>query len=74
MVALVFILVPAYSYMSTKVEVLIARILLHGSNSLGKSIGLLFSFAIVFGILFLFYLHHWFNVNLFDYVNKEDLE
>ncbi len=72
MVALVFILVPAYSYMSTKVEVLIAKLLLHGSVSLGKTIGLLFSFALVFGILFLIYLHHWFNINLFDYVSNGD--
>ena len=67
MVALVFILVPAYRYMGSKIEVAIARILLSGTHSLGKTIGLLFSFTLVFGILFLIYLHHWFNINVFEF-------
>ncbi|MCW3083704.1 MAG: hypothetical protein JWP12_1070 [Bacteroidetes bacterium] len=64
MLALVFILVPAYSYMSAQVEILIARVLLSGSNSFGKIIGLLLSFALIFSILFAIYLHEWFNINL----------
>lgn len=74
MVALVFVLVPAYRYMHSKVEVMIAKLLLSGTNSLGKTAGLIFSFALVFGILFLIYLHHWFNINLFDYVSRDDLK
>ena len=53
MLTLVFILVPAYSYMSSKVEIVVARVLVSGSNSFGKTIGLLFSFALIFGILFM---------------------
>lgn len=64
MLALVFILVPAYSYMSTQIEMLVARLLVSGSNSFGKIIGLLLSFAIIFGILFSIYLKQWFNINL----------
>ena len=64
MLALVFILVPAYSYLNGQVEILIARVLLSGSSSFGKIIGLLFSFALIFSILFAIYLHEWFHINL----------
>ncbi len=74
MVALVFVLVPSYRYMSSKVEVMIARLLLSGSNSLGKTMGLLLSFVLIFGILFLIYLYHWFNINIFDYVSNGDFK
>lgn len=66
MLALVFILVPAYSYMSPKIELLVARVLVSGSNSFGKNVGLLLSFAVIFGILFVIYLHQWFDINLWD--------
>lgn len=65
MLALVFILVPAYSFLDKKVEYLIAKVLLSGSNSFGKIMGLLFSFALIFSILFTIYLHEWFHINLF---------
>ncbi len=64
MLTLVFILVPAYSFMGSRIEILVARVLIKGSNSFGKTIGLLFSFAIIFGILFAIYLHQWFHINL----------
>jgi hypothetical protein len=70
MLALVFILVPSYRYMSGKIEILVARILISGPNSFGRTIGLLFSFGLIFGILFIIYLHQWFNINLWDYFNK----
>lgn len=66
MLALVFILVPAYSYMSTQIEMLVARLLVSGSNSFGKIIGLLLSFAIIFGLLFTIYLKQWFNISLLE--------
>lgn len=66
MLALVFVLVPAYSYMTSKVELLVARVLVSGSNSFGKNLGLLLSFAIVFGILFLIYLNQWFDINFWE--------
>ncbi|HLC83448.1 MAG TPA: hypothetical protein VJI69_06435, partial [Bacteroidia bacterium] len=61
-----FILVPAYSYMKPKIELLVARVLVSGSNSFGKNMGLLLSFIAIFGILFLIYLHQWFDINLFQ--------
>jgi hypothetical protein len=64
MLVLVFILVPAYSFMSSKIEILVARILLSGSNSFGKTTGLLLSFILIFSLLFGIYLHQWFNINL----------
>ena len=64
MLALVFILVPSYSYMSSRIEILVARVLLSGSNSFGKTIGLLLSFGLIFSILFAIYLHQWFHINL----------
>jgi hypothetical protein len=64
MLTLVFILVPAYSYMSSRVEILVAKLLISGSNSFGKTLGLLISFATIFGILFAIYIHQWFNINL----------
>jgi hypothetical protein len=64
MLTLVFILVPAYSFMGSRIEILVARVLIKGSNSFGKTIGLLVSFAIIFGILFAIYLHQWFHINL----------
>jgi hypothetical protein len=66
MLALVFILVPAYSYMSAKVEILVARILLSGSNSFGRALGLLLSFGLIFGILFVIYLDQWFGIRLWE--------
>ena len=71
MLALVFILVPAYSYMSSKIELLAARLLVKGSNSFGKNLGLLISFAIVFGILFVIYLYQWFGINLLDMLKNK---
>ena len=64
MVGLVFILVPAYSYMSGRIEILIARTLLSGSSSFGKIMSLLLSFAIIFSVLFAIYLNEWFHINL----------
>jgi hypothetical protein len=73
MLALVFILVPAYSYMSGKVEILVARVLVSGSNSFGKNIGLLLSFAVIFITLFAIYLHQWFNINLLEVLKNKFL-
>lgn len=64
MLVLVFILVPAYRYLGEKTEVLVARILISGSNSFGKILGLLLSFGIIFSILFGIYLHQWFGISL----------
>jgi hypothetical protein len=64
MLALIFILVPAYSYMSTRIEILVAHVLVKGSNSFGKIIGLFISFAVIFSILFAIYLQQWFHINL----------
>lgn len=64
MLALVFILVPAYRYMSSRIEVLVAHILLSGRNSFGKYLGLLLSFTLIFSVLFAIYLHQWFHINL----------
>lgn len=74
MLALVFILVPAYSYMSGQIEMLIARVLVSGSNSFGKIIGLLISFTIIFGILFTIYLKQWFNINLLEIIKMRLLK
>ena len=64
MLTLVFILVPAFSYMKPKIEILVARVLVSGSNSFGKNIGLLLAFTLIFGMLFVIYLHQWFDINL----------
>jgi hypothetical protein len=66
MLTLVFILVPAYKYMGSKIEVLVARVLVSGSNSFGKTLGLFLSFAIIVGLLFTIYLHQWFQINLWE--------
>jgi hypothetical protein len=52
--------------MSPKVEVLIARVLLSGSNSFGKTVGLLLTFFFIFGILFFIYLKQWFNITFWE--------
>lgn len=64
MLTLVFILVPAYKYMGSRIEILVAHVLVKGSNSFGKTIGLFLSFAIIFSVLFAIYLHQWFHINL----------
>jgi hypothetical protein len=64
MLALVFILVPAYSYLHLKIEVLIAKIFFTGGNSFARLIGLVFSFSLAFGILFSIYLYEWFDINI----------
>lgn len=66
MLTLVFILVPAFSYMKPKIELLVARVLVSGSNSFGKNLGLFFSFLFIFGLLFIIYLHEWFGVNIWE--------
>jgi hypothetical protein len=64
MLTLVFILVPSYRYMSSRVEILVAKLLVSGSNSFGKTLGLIISFATIFGILFAIYIRQWFHINL----------
>lgn len=64
MVTLVFILVPAYSYMNEYIQVLVAKALVSGSNSFGKIIGLLVSFSLIFGVLFSIYLKQWFHISI----------
>lgn len=71
MLGLVFILVPAYSYLNDRVEILIAKVLLSGSNSFGKTLGLLISFAVIFSILFAIYLQEWFHINLLTVVKSK---
>lgn len=71
MLTLVFILVPAYTFLGSRIEILVARILVKGSNSFGKTIGLLFSFAVIFGVLFAIYLNQWFNINLLEELEKK---
>ena len=73
MLALVFILVPSYRYMSGRIEILVARVLVSGSNSFGKTIGLLISFTVVFSILFAVYLHLWFHINLLEAVKNQSV-
>ncbi len=68
MLVLVFILVPAYSYLSTRIELLIARVLVKGSNSFGKALGLFLSFALIFTVLYAIYLHQLFHINLINYI------
>lgn len=70
MVGLVFILVPAYSYLNTRIEILIARTLLSGSNSFGKVLGLFISFSIIFGILFAIYLNEWFHISIMEVIKN----
>ncbi len=70
MLVLVFILVPAYSYLGNQVEILVARLLVKGSNSFGKIIGLLFSFALIFSILYGIYLQQLFHINLVKYLGE----
>lgn len=73
MIALSFILVPSYRYMSGRIEILVARILVSGSNSFGKTIGLLISFTFIFSILFAIYLHLWFHINLLEAVKNQSV-
>ncbi len=70
MLGLVFILVPAYGYLSGRIEILVARVLLSGSNSFGKTFSLLICFAIIFGILFAIYLHEWFHINILSILKQ----
>ncbi len=70
MLALVFILVPAYTYMGNRVEIMIARLLISGSSSFGKTIGLIFSFLLVFSILFSIYLYQWFDINIITLIGS----
>ena len=71
MLGLVFILVPAYSYISDRIEILIAKVLLSGSNSFGKILGLFISFGIIFSVLFAIYLHEWFYINLLEEIKNK---
>jgi hypothetical protein len=70
MLGLVFILVPAYSYMSARIEILVAKVLLSGSNSFGRTISLLLTFTFIFGVLFAIYLHQWFHINVLIELRK----
>ena len=70
MLTLVFILVPAYGFMGQRIEILVARVLVKGSNSFGKTIGLLLTLTIIFIILFAIYLQQWFSINLLVEIKK----
>lgn len=71
MLVLVFILVPAYSYLGSQVELLVARVLVKGSSSFGKILGLLLSFALIFSILYAIYLQQLFHINLLVYFKEQ---
>ena len=71
MLALVFILVPTYRYMSGRIEILVAKVLVSGSNSFGKTLGLLISFTLIFSVLFAIYLQQWFHLNLLEELQKQ---
>jgi hypothetical protein len=68
MLALVFILVPAYSFLAERVELLVAKVLLSGTGSFGRIFGLLLSFSLIFALLFAVYLHEWFGINFLHVV------
>jgi hypothetical protein len=70
MLMLVFVLVPAYRYLADKIELIAARLLAKGSNSFGKVIGLLFSFALIFSVLYAIYLYQLFHINLLQHIAK----
>lgn len=70
MLVLVFILVPAYSYLGSQVELLAARILVKGSSSFGKILGLFFAFGLIFSILYAIYLCQLFHINLPGYLKE----
>jgi len=74
MLVLVFILVPAYSYLGERIEIIAAKLLLSGSNSFGKVMGLVLSFALIFGISFAIYLHQWFNINILAVIKDQFVE
>lgn len=74
MLILVFILVPAYSYLSDKIELLAARLLAKGSNSFGKFMGLLLSFTLIFSTLYAIYLYQLFNINIIEYIQHTFLK
>lgn len=70
MLVLVFILVPAYSYLGSRIEFLVARVLVKGSSSFGKILGLLFSFALIFSTLYAIYLNQLFHINILQHIKS----
>jgi hypothetical protein len=62
MVAVVFILYPAFNWIDDWSEKLSKKMFAAGKNAGGKFFGLLWAFSIAFTILFLCYLNLWFSI------------
>lgn len=62
----VAVLYPAFMWIDDWGEKITKNFFKAGKNAAGKTIGVLITFSITLGILFLFYLHLWFGLYLWD--------
>ncbi|MFI5221107.1 MAG: hypothetical protein ACHQK8_02190 [Bacteroidia bacterium] len=62
------ILVPVYQYVKSFCEMITGKIFSAGRNAGGKFFGLLWAFAVAFGVLFVIYLRIWFGVNIWEFI------
>jgi hypothetical protein len=62
------VLYPAFKSINNLSEKLTKHYFNAGKNAAGKTIGVIITFFIALGILFLFYLHLWFKLYIWDLV------
>jgi hypothetical protein len=62
----VAVLYPAFMWIGDFGEKVTKNFFKAGKNAAGKTIGVLVTFSVAVGILFLFYLHLWFGLYLWD--------
>lgn len=62
----VAVLYPAFIWIDDIAEKVAKNFFKAGKNAAGKIIGVLITFGVVLGILFLFYLHLWFGMYPWD--------
>jgi hypothetical protein len=66
MLLTVCVLYPAFMWIDDLTEKITKRYFKVGKNAAGKTIGVIVTFLVALGILFLFYLHLWFGLYLWD--------
>lgn len=59
---------PLFTYLDDQVQKLAAKILKKGNNLFGRTIGIIIAYAAVLFVLFCFYAHLWFKIDMVRYL------
>jgi multidrug efflux pump subunit AcrB len=66
MLIMVCVLYPAFMWIDDLTEKITKSYFKAGKNAAGKTIGVVLTFLMAFGVLFLLYLHQWFGLYIWN--------